>query len=334
MTILAAGGEHDAFSWPSTQPTSSNFSTSGSLFDSNFCSGAITLSGTTMFARSVLATAAQTDVWVHFQEYFSTTNASNNVPLATLYNASDVGVLRVYQVSSTSRKLQYWNGSAWTDIGSAYTQTSGSRVTIDIHCKINDSGGEFSLYVDTVLKATMTGDTNVFSGSEVSYVEMAPTHSANATNQGWSQFIVSTDDTRQMRLATLRPDGAGATSDWAGTYADVDDVGFYTDSDYLTSNTANQVDTLTLTNLSTLAQTLEPLAVVVTGRARRGTSGPQNVQLGLHVGSTDYFAANEPSLGSSFNNLTQRIWDQNPDTTADWTVSDIQSLQAGVKSIA
>lgn len=333
MTILAAGGEHDAFAWTSTQPSASNWSTTSALFDSNYCAGAIVLSGTTMIARAVLATSAQTDIWVHFQEYFSTTNASTNVPLITLYNASDVGVLRVFQVSGTSRKLQYWNGSAWTDIGSAYTQTSGSRVTIDIRCKIADSGGEFSLYVDTVLKATMTGDTNVFAGSEVTYAEMAPTHSTNAANQGWSQFIIADSDTRQMRLATLRPDGAGSSSDWTGTYADVDDQGYYTDSDYITSNTANQVDMFTLSDLSTAAQALEPLAVVVTGRARHGTSGPQNIQIGLHAGSTDYFAANEPSLGSSFNNLTQRIWDQNPDTTAAWTVSDIQSLQAGVKSI-
>ncbi len=333
MTVFAGGGEHDAFSWPSTQPSSSNWSTSAGLYDSDYCSGAITLSGTTMYARAVLSSAAQTEVWVHFQEYFSTTNASTNVPLVTLYNGSDVGVLRVYQVSSTSRKLQYWNGSAWTDIGSAYTQTSGSRVSFDIYCKIDASAGEFSLYVDSVLKASTTGNTVGYVGSEVTYVEMAPTHSTNSANQGFSQFIAASVDTRLMKLATIRPNASGATSSWAGTYQDVDDVGYYDDSNYISSGSANQVSTYGLSDLSTAAQALSPQAVIVTGRARKGTTGPQNVQLALHTGGSDYTASNEPSLGSSFGNLTPRIWGTNPNTSAAWTVSDVQNLEAGVKSI-
>lgn len=332
MTILAGGGEHEAFSWPSTQPASSNWSTTTALYDSNYCSGAITLSGTTMYANLELATTGQSEVWVHFQEYYSTTNAGSNVPLVTLFNASDVGVLRLYQVSSSSRKLQYWNGTAWTDIGSAYTQTSGARVSIDIHCKIDDTVGIFELYVDSVLKASMTGDTNVFTGSEVSYVQFAPTHSTNTANQGFSQAIVATEDTRLMKLATLRPNGAGSTSSWGGAYTDVDDVGYNDDSDYITSDTADQVSTFATTDLSLTAQTLTPVGLIVSGRARRGTSGPQNIQLGLHTGGSDYFGTAEPSLGTSFNNLSQRIWDQNPNTTADWTVSDLLSLEIGVKS--
>lgn len=333
MTILAGGGEQDAFTWPSTQPGSANWTTSGSLYDSNYCAGGMMLSGTTMNARSTLVTSGQLDIWVHLQEYYTTTNAGSSVPFITLYTSGGTGVLRLYQSSSTARVLQYWSGSAWTTIGSSFSMTTGALANIDIHCKIDASAGIMELYVDSVLKASLSGATSFFGGSSVSYIEMSPTHSTNSNNQAWSQFICADVDTRSMKLATIRPNAAGATSQWSGTYTDIDDVGYYTDSDYITSGTANQVSTFGLTDLSTAAQALDPLGVIVTGRARKGTTGPQNLQLGVHSGSTDYFAANEPSLGSSFGNLTPRIWDQNPDTSAAWTVSEIQSLQAGVKSI-
>lgn len=333
MTILAAGGEHIAFVWPSTQPTSANWSTTAALFDSAYCSGAIVQSGTSMIARAPFASTNQSEVWVHLQEFYTTTNGSSAVPFITLYNASGQGVLRLYQSSLTVRRLQYWNGTAWTDIGSTFSMTSGARASIDIYCKIADSGGEFSIYVDSVLKATLTGDTNLFSGSEVSYVEISPTHSTNSANQGWSQLICSTTDTRLMKLSTLRPSGAGSSSDWAGAYTDVDDVGFANDADYITSGTANQISTFALSDLSTEAQALTPLAIVATGRGRRGSTGPQNVQLAIRTGGTVYAAANDPNIGASFGNFTQRVWDVNPNTSAAWTLSDVQALEAGVKSI-
>ena len=333
MTVLFAGGEQDAFQWPSTQPASSNWSTSSSLFDSNYCSGAMTLSGTNMNAQANLAATGQAEIWVHMQEYFTTTNSGSSIAFITIENISGTGVLRLYQSSSTQRKLQYWSGSAWTDIGSAFTMTTGSLVNIDIHCKIDATAGLFELYVNSTLIASISGNTSFFSGTEASSVIVGPTHSTNSNNEGWSQLLVADVDTRSMKVATIRPNGAGTTQQWAGSYTDIDDVGYYNDSDYITSGTAAQISTFTLTDLSTTAQALDPIAVVVTGRARKGTTGPQNLQLGLYTGGADYWAANEPSLGTTFGNLTPRVWDQNPNTSAAWTVSDIQALEAGVQSI-
>lgn len=329
MTILFAGGEWDAFQAPSGP---NGVDTSTAFYDVDYASCAMQMTTNADFFAE-LNPSAQTDVWVHFEIYVRN-NLSSNAVIWRLENASGQGILRGLRGSTaTTAYMQYWNGSAWTTIGSAFTIANDTRVQWDIHARIADSGGIFEWYINSVLASSFSGDTNLFAGSTVSKIAFGGTFSGTNFSSLLSQVIVADVDTRAMKLATIRPNANGTTGDWTGTYADVDEVGSWSDADYISSGTANQVELFGMSNLSAQAQTLDPIAFVMTARGRKGASGPQNVQAAVRTGGTDYFSGNMTGVTTSFGNFGQIKWEVNPQTGVAWTVSEIQAIEAGFKSI-
>ena len=327
VNILWAGTEADAFDTASPQAVT----TSSSEYDVDFSRSATEIRGGGDRCNKQ-ALSDIPEAWWHYRWGGGNTGGvANNRGIVTFFNSANVGVLRLLSLSTPAFRLEYWNGSAWTAIGADFTTTLGvNGRTWDIKCLVDNTVGDFAIWIDGTLTRQLTGDTDFFSGSAVDYVTI---NGWGATNARFvSECIIADGDTRGMRLATLVPNGAGATTDFTGTFADVDEVTI-NDADFLSSATANQVETMTLTNLSAVAGALTPVAVVATARARNAATGPQNLQLAVRTNSLDFFSSSLPSLGTSFLDGYFNVWNTNPDTTTAWTVSEINALEAGVKSI-
>lgn len=326
MTILFAGGELDAFVQPNGSSLGVNTSTS--YYDPDFSSCACNATESLPLVAPLVTPISE--MWAH--AVYRPENSSSTTVLLQVRSSNGQGVVRISSNNGTLQ-FQYWNGSSWTNIGASFSPSGLNQV--DVHVKIADSGGMFELYYNGILAASYTGDTNLFSGANCADFWMGSTWNNSSFPTRWSQVILTdTTDTRAMKLATIRPNGAGTTDQWTGSYTDVDEVGIFNDSDYISSGTPNQVELFTMTDLSPTAQTLDVLAFVMTGRARRGAAGPQNLQAAVRTSGTDYFSGNLPALSPAFNSLTPTIWELNPATSAPWSISDIQGIEAGFKSIA
>lgn len=338
MAILFGAGELESFIVTGTTPSAV---LSGD-FDANFARCSIRSRGSAGSASSTYTDlrADYLEGWAHW-EYFSSVTRDTNHVIWLLATSTGQGVFRI-RITGTGQPipliLEYWNGSAWTSWGAFTGQASSTRSQYDVHWNIADSGGVVEVFINGAQVATSgVGDTLQFVGATGRQVYFSSGDTNNNANSGsFSQCIVTSgnQDTRSMKLATLGPTGAGATSSWSGTFADIDEIGVWNDADYIFSGTANQVSTFTLANLSATAATLDPIAVTTGGRARKGTGGPQNIQHAIRTGATDYFAATDPTLTTSFGTMVQGIWELNPNTGLAWTVSDINGLEAGFKSIA
>lgn len=330
MTILWAGTEPEAFE------TLCGVSTSTAEYDSNFSRCALNLgqnaAGTTVLCGVVLG--GLTEAWFHTRMGSNVLNADlANQAFIEFRTSSAQGILRVICTGVINTfKLQYWSGAAWVDIGTSFTATVSTSPTWDVQCKIDNVNGRFVCYVDGTIVASLIGDTDFFSPT-IDKVRLGTWSEFNAKYV--SECIISNTSTVGMRLATNYVTGAGTTTGWtSGTFADVDET-TVNDADFISSGTANQVDTFALQDLSATAAALIPVAVVGSARARNAPAGPQNLQLAVRTGGTDYFSptVTSPAINTSFQNGFQNIWNVNPNTGVAWTASEINALEAGAKSI-
>lgn len=328
MTILFAATERESFVVASG---SISTSTSSSRFDSDFSRSAIEFpQDSAQVQVPAVAMGNLSEVWFHglFAQELGFTFNSNIIEFR---NSAGLGILRLFANSSTTVKLQYWNGSSWVDIGSPFTWTSTGNNTIDIRCKIDNSTGDFAFYWNGAVQAQLTGDTDQVAASAVDII-LVRGWQASLPRQ-MSEVIVSTTSTLGQRVATLPPTATGTTSAWTGTFADVDESDI-NDSDFISSGTPSQVTTFGMADLSATAAGYDVVAFVAAARARHGATGPQNLQLATRTHSTDYYSSNVAGLTTSFANGFYEIWEDNPNTSVPWTTTEINAVEAGVKSIA
>ena len=139
----------------------------------------------------------------------------------------------------------------------------------------------------------------------------------------WSEFIVATTDTRNLRLATLAPSANGNTDNWdTGGVSNVNETTDNT-STVNASGTAGQIQEYTVTSLP--SGSFQVQDVWLNMKAQVDTTGPQHIQGMVRAGSTDYTSSNlSPPQGSW--GLISTDWTTNPNTGVAWTTSDLSAV--------
>lgn len=133
------------------------------------------------------------------------------------------------------------------------------------------------------------------------------------------------------RIQTLRPDGAGNSSDWtpsAGTrHEAVDEQVPDDDTTYVSESTLNDSDLYTVDDPASSPQTVH--AVVVNNVSRATGTTPKAIRAQVRHGSTtgNGSAVNIPD--DSAYHLNQTAFTQNPDTASAWTADDLSDLEIG-----
>lgn len=327
MTILFMGGEMGAFT-----PSDANAVefTESATFNSSFARCSVGGAGSASYIESPEWTETD-DIWIHFEVYQNPpVTSGTQTQIATFLNAAGTEVARITSDNPSlggtqTWQLQYWNGSAWTNLGSSFTSAAGREV-VDIHLVTNTASGSGSVYFSGTLRST--GSANLSTIAGVAQMRGYGKTSGIGMGVALSQVIVADEPTVGWRLFTVPVSGVGATSAWTGSRTEIDEIS-YSDADFISSGTADQVSTFAVT-----APTLtgyEVRAVGVSARARCGSGGPQNLQLALRSSGADYFSSSlalDVAYGAFVN-----IWEENPATSAAWLNSAIASLQPGVKSI-
>jgi hypothetical protein len=125
----------------------------------------------------------------------------------------------------------------------------------------------------------------------------------------------------------LRPDGDGTYTDWTNNFTQWNSAAFST---YVYANADAMYESSTLQDHTSEIYTVGKVRVTVFARNTVSASD-ERVQIMLVIGGTMYYGANY-TLTSVLTEYTSD-WEKNPVTDSAWTWSDIDSLEAGVRSL-
>lgn len=204
-----------------------------------------------------------------------------------------------------------------------------------LYFKIAGTTLTLTWYLDGLPVSTVTVTVAYMSGKLAKTFAWAG--ASNSDSSYWfyhSEMLVTSGDCRGWRVATLGPNSLGTKDEWIGNYADIDEVGVYDDADYISTDTAARVELFGVSNLSVSAQNMDVVAVALSTRGRRGLTGPQNVKGVIRTNATEVeTAGNLGNVAPVFQPLTQAIWENNPVTGVPFTVSEVQNLELGYKSV-
>jgi hypothetical protein len=320
MTILTGGGEISS----GVPADASTTDTTAGGYDSAFCRGSVYVyslgNGVGSYFESEHITETS-EVFFHADWYQDAW--FNPEDVVTFFDGAGLAVFRL-RVSNSSMlcQAQYLasDGTTWTNIGSSFTTLLDTRNTIDIHMNAANPG-TVSVYMSGTERSTGTADLSHIGG--VAYYRIR-----SSLNSYWSQMLLSTESTIGHRLKTVPPTGAGATTDWTGTFNEIDEIP-YNDADFVNSSTNGQVELFS--HGTTIPSGYRVKAVIVAARAKRGSTGPSNLQLALQSGGTTYTSSSK-ALGLGYGAYTA-VWENDPATAAPFTASAIETLQFGVKAI-
>ena len=328
MAIYNGGSEAEVFE--TAAGNSFAQSTQAGTFEANLSRGAMLV---TRAVSEIIMPFKQTltDVWVHFHLYQEDVEALDSYIIFEDASQTTPAYRIDVSVAGNWSVLKYKSG-AW----SAALATSAAPVLvngsadIDIHINRHLTTGSIDIYKDGVSVLSYSGDTDT---------DIAPASvhfrglTTNAREMFVSQVIVADVDTKGWKLQTHSPDGAGTNGSWTNDYTAVDEF-VYDPNDYIETNTANQLETMNVTDINAAYSTYNVQAVIVGSRnANDAGSAVADVQMVVRTGGTDYSSPNAGLVKDGSDKSVTHVWETNPNTSSAWTQAEVNGLEAGVKSV-
>lgn len=216
--------------------------------------------------------------------------------------------------------------------------TLNTWVYVEIEFVISDSVGVVNLYVngqslltlsgiDTKANATLSTVTTIYLGDNTStsgkgaclYDDIYITDTATRLGEQKIETLYPTADTAQLQWTP---------STGSNNYGTVDETLMST-TDYVSSSTVNNYDLYDFGNLSSTANTIS--AVVISSLVQKDNVGTRAIATTVKSGSSTTDSGNT-YLGIGWT-MAQRILATDPNTSAAWTTSGVNALQAGIKVI-
>lgn len=144
---------------------------------------------------------------------------------------------------------------------------------------------------------------------------------------------VNNDFLGDCKVETLLPSGAGNYSSWTpsagANYENVDDTSPDDDSTYNSAG-GSVKDSYAMGNLSMASGTI--FGVQVNSIVRKDDAGTARARNFLRQGGSDY-PETSFGLGDTYSHLTE-IEETDPDTGSAWTISGVNSVEAGIERTA
>lgn len=135
-----------------------------------------------------------------------------------------------------------------------------------------------------------------------------------------------------LRVGLIKPDGNGNYTAWTGDYTDCDDVPHNSDTDYVSTSSGLASESFDVEEPAAAGVCNSDRVTAVKTRAiGRLSSGSATMQSFIRIGSTDYTSGTATSPTGSYTQIL-RLDSTNPDTASAWEVSDLDSVEVGVKS--
>lgn len=250
--------------------------------------------------------------------------------ILTLNDLAGYPWVRVFAPFNGGMILQYNSGTgaspAWTNLGSVVTVGSGGLVNVSV---LIDAGGNHSALF-------AFGGSTVFVGgfSNAGLTNLAGFAILNTDPSGnmFLSEVMAAQDLNLVgaRLKTLRATGAGAHSDWTGTYADVNEV---TSSDA----NSNKAASSGLSQSYAMTDVTVPIGYSIRGvfyslRTKNGGFGvPANIKALARSGGSDFISGPLSGVNAAYGYSAAR-YDVDPATGVAWTQAGVNALELGFQS--
>jgi hypothetical protein len=317
MSVLFAGTEMESFA---TNNSSAREYTTAGRFDSAYVRCAIQAGDASVnhYIETQPLPAAETDVWLHMDFIWTTTNSNGGARWITLVNSSGTEVFKIgFTDTSGTIQAYYWNGSSWVAKTGTNTMTINTLYTVDLHL-ICGVSGSYELWVGP------------YNGTQAKLLEGTGLHASvdnvikargyNTTNfggacSGYSQFVIADESTLGWKVDCSPATGNSAVNTgWTGSYTDIDEIPTV-NTDFISAATDGLVETFTRAAKTLTGRSIK--ALVVAARAKNDGSSPANIEAALRVGGVNYFSAPLPGLIATYGPV-QGIFEDDPSTAAPW----------------
>jgi hypothetical protein len=252
-------------------------------------------------------------------------------------------------INGVGASISVYRGDNATLLATSATNVTPPGVWTYVECKYtcDDTNGGFQVKANGVdiikigafADTPTTLDTRNGGNANVNAIQWAGTASVFDNNFIDDVYVCDTtgsapydDFLGDVRVIEILPNAAGDSTQWtpnAGNNWDrVDDANNQDgDTTYVASSTAGHTDLYNMTAAASGATVIRAAKVIAT--ARKADAGAQSLELLVKSGSTtDASSAFALTDGYTEYNNTYL---QNPDTTADWTVADLDALQSGFR---
>jgi hypothetical protein len=284
------------------------------------------------------AFAASSDVWLHATVWTASVAQTNNSQCVLVYSPD--GVARILlRTTATSGQLKVSKQTAAgvkTDLFTASSNLSAATFTqLDLHIDYTVSGG-VELFYNGVSVGSASGDPRTDSATQLDHFAYSgiSNDAATASVSQWSEWITADEDTTAMSLWTLPPAAAGNTQSWTpNTLASINKT-VINDTTSISTATNNALSQWT-TPVTPPSGAWNVKAIVQEARLQRGSTGPQHADFSLRTAGTDFVAGLSLAPSLAFGNFGNQIWSANPNTSADWQITDIAAgFNLGIKALA
>lgn len=319
MSVLFLANERESFRENSPGAISMTSSST------DYVRGSISIdTGSGVADSRVIFASGQSQLWVRF---WNIANPAGSSPSMRIFDQAGLAVARIRR-ANTGFQAEYWDGSAYQSIGFMPYET-GQSMFFDMFFSLDNSAGRCEFYVNNNFVGEFVGDT--IHGTTVNLAEVQFT--AIETRE---IVITNSEPTIGWRVKTMFPNGDGALTDWSGSYTGVDELDV-NDGDVVTSTSGGDDEVYSVANFAAALDDFEVAAVQVGVRAKNDGAGPSGIEPIVYVGSTVYTNGvtnleYDTTLDVAYRNFC-RVWELNPNTTAAWTITQLEALQFGFRSI-
>lgn len=270
------------------------------------------------------------------------TTLANDVPILGFLSDSG-GTTHVSIVVTTTGAIRALRGGTTLGSSSAGVVTAGAWQYVEALVTLSDTVGVVTVRVNGAQVLNLTSQDTKNSGTKtvLDSVLVGRTSAATATDESYDDLYIcngagsapSNTFLGDVRVRTLAPDGNGNSSQLVGSdgnstnnYQLVDETPPDT-ADYVGSATSGDKDTYTFGNLTELTGTV--FGVQRATYALKTDAGSRSIAHVVRSGGTDYDGSDLTLATSAAFSMSLR--EQDPATSAAWTISGVNNAEFGVK---
>jgi len=224
-------------------------------------------------------------------------------------------------------------GPSFTSLGVGTKQfTSGQELLIEINYKpATDATGKFIVKINGIIDLNLTNIISASNALQIDRIQIG----GNVHNTACDNIIVDSSEwIGNTKITGVTPSASGNYTQWTPSAGDnydcVNEIPA-SDTDYVSTNTIDMIDTYAMGNMPSEAVSIK----CVSSHFRAKTEGaptPTKIAPVFRIGGTDYIGT-ENIISTSFLSYSQ-VWENNPATSSSWAVNEVNSLEGGVKSRA
>jgi len=274
---------------------------------------------------------AKDEYFVAFR--YNPIDISNSQQLIVFYNSSTkIGSIRR---NRNTLCLSAYDNTDTLLVSGTTPILANNTCLIEVRFKPNTSDGIIQIKINSIMDIDFTGNTG--SALNINKFYIGNPDIAEAYTYAYFDNVIVDNATwpGNTKIQAIVPTGAGNSTQWTpsegANYQCVDEKPA-SEVDFISTNTIDVLDQFTAGDLAGSIESIKCVQVQALAKAE-GAPTPTGLQLSVRTGDTDYLGDTQLVPNTTSKQLCQ-IWEDNPNTSAPWEVSEVNAMEIGVKAVA